>query len=394
MTRLFLLLLLATGEASGAQQQCHEAVGGLPVYDVIVERTTLLDERPWAVAVAQDGQRVFAGTWNAVYFIGDNGIYHTARTGTVSSMGVYDSPLLHDGEFLMVGAYKRLFYFDPRGWQLGAALEANGTLGIPAVIDSTLLVPSKAGGLHFVGTSGTDSFATDVVFTSTPLVAETENGNWVSVAGGHDGHVYFFRGVDPEPYAKFQTGGPVLSSPALGGDGRSVLVGSHDGYLHSLDLDGRLNWSFETVGARHKREGFWNANTQFVSFRREIESRPAVVPPDGTVVLGAGDGSVYFLRPDGSEVSSCRANGPVDADPYVMRDGTVVVGAGLATYFFYPDGTLKALYMDEYSNGRFATPVSIGGSYVLDGREHLVVGMGSPDPQYGAVRVLTLAETR
>ena len=117
-------------------------------------------------------------------------------------------------------------------------------------------------------------------------------------------------------------------------------------------------------------------------FGREVLSSPAVVPGEGTIVVGGGDGKVYFLNPDGSEMASYQTQGPVISSPHVMEDGTVVVGSMDGYfYFFYPDGHLRASYKTEYidETGRERIGVMIASptSYKKNGQEYAVIGTGA-----------------
>jgi outer membrane protein assembly factor BamB len=66
----------------------------------------------------------------------------------------------------------------------------------------------------------------------------------------------------------------VPSSPALASDG-TAFVGSDDGTVYAVGLDGKLRWQYKTGG---------------VTF-----SSPAIAP-DGTVYIGSGDGRLYAFR--------------------------------------------------------------------------------------------------
>uniref|UniRef100_UPI001939323A beta-alanine-activating enzyme-like n=1 Tax=Styela clava TaxID=7725 RepID=UPI001939323A len=56
--------------------------------------------------------------------------------------------------------------------------------------------------------------------------------------------VYFFDIITGEKLWSFQTECPIFSSPCFSEDGRSIAVGSHDGYLYNINSnDGSLVWS-------------------------------------------------------------------------------------------------------------------------------------------------------
>ena len=131
----------------------------------------------------------------------------------------------------------------------------------------------------------------------------------------------------------FQTGGPVVSSPAIAADG-SVLVGSQDGKLYAVARDGTAKWSYATGDI--------------------IFSSPAVAH-DGTIYIGSDDDHLYALVPGtakprwivqmgacpqrvgvGPEASRC----DVDAGPTVGPDGVIYTG-GDGIYAINPDGSLR-----------------------------------------------------
>ena len=81
--------------------------------------------------------------------------------------------------------------------------------------------------------------------------------------------------VKPAVWWTFATGGPIVSSPAVGADG-SVLVGSQDGKLYDVARDGTLKWSYATGDI--------------------IFSSPAVAH-DGTIYIGSDDDHLYAVTP-------------------------------------------------------------------------------------------------
>ena len=139
--------------------------------------------------------------------------------------------------------------------------------------------------------------------------------------------------VKPTIWWVFQTGGPIISSPAIAGDG-SVLVGSQDSRVYDVARDGTLKWSYATGDI--------------------IFSSPAVAH-DGTVYIGSDDDHLYAVTPAegkprwivqlgacpqrvgiGPEASRC----DVDAGPTIGPDGVIYTG-GDGIYAINPDGTLR-----------------------------------------------------
>ena len=104
----------------------------------------------------------------------------------------------------------------------------------------------------------------------------------------------------------FQTGGWVVSSPAIGADG-TVYVGSEDGKVYALDgTTGTQKWAFTTGGI--------------------VDSSPAV-DVDGTVYVGSYDHKFYALDgADGSQKWSFTTGDWMISSPAIGIDGTIYVG--------------------------------------------------------------------
>jgi len=103
----------------------------------------------------------------------------------------------------------------------------------------------------------------------------------------------------------FETGGGVVSSPAIGPDG-TIYLGSNDGSLYAINPDGTLKWTFPTKGAVH--------------------SRPAI-GPDGTIYVGSWDHYLYAINRDGSAKWAFLTKGEINSSPFIGPDGTVYVGS-------------------------------------------------------------------
>jgi outer membrane protein assembly factor BamB len=110
--------------------------------------------------------------------------------------------------------------------------------------------------------------------------------------------------------------GAIQSSPALAGD--HLYFGSNDGNLYAVDTQsGAIAWR---VFLFRSTEG--------------IVSSPAVATKnllqDRVVVIGAGDGNVYFVEDNGDTAGAPQVfniGAPVRSAPAIDIDGTVYVGA-------------------------------------------------------------------
>jgi len=124
--------------------------------------------------------------------------------------------------------------------------------------------------------------------------------------GSNDSYLYALT-ADGRLLWKYQTGGEVFSSPAVGADG-TVYVGSLDEKLYAVDSNGRLKWSYSTKGM--------------------VFSSPAIDESSGTIYIGSSDGYLYALDLDsGRKKWSVLLEGTVSS-PAVGPDGTIFVGSG------------------------------------------------------------------
>jgi outer membrane protein assembly factor BamB len=136
----------------------------------------------------------------------------------------------------------------------------------------------------------------------------------------HTGRSSYSAARYPTIKWRYQTGGAVQSSAAVGADG-TTYVGSNDGYLYAIHPDGSLKWRYQTADA--------------------VESSPAIGAA-GIVYIGSNDGHLYGINPDGTPRWRYPAGDPVRSSPVIAADGTIYVGShGGSLYAINSDGSLK-----------------------------------------------------
>jgi len=106
---------------------------------------------------------------------------------------------------------------------------------------------------------------------------------------------------------EFETGGEVVSSPAIGSDG-TVYVGSQwDNKVYAINPDGTKKWEFKTAG--------------------RIHSSPAV-GTDGTICIGSFDNRLYALDgKTGAKKWEFETGAYVYSSPVIGENGTLYIGS-------------------------------------------------------------------
>ena len=165
---------------------------------------------------------------------------------------------------------------------------------------------------------------------------------------------------------KYNTGGYVESSPAIGSDG-TVYVGSDDNKLYAINQDGSLKWSYTTGGEVSSSPAIGSDGTVYVglgynlsainpngtlkwSYTTDgwVRSSPAI-GSDGTIYVGSDDNKLYAINQDGSLKWSYVTEGCVRSSPTIESDGTLYVGSDDGKlYAINQDGSLKWTYIGWY----------------------------------------------
>ncbi|MEW5803579.1 MAG: PQQ-binding-like beta-propeller repeat protein, partial [bacterium] len=288
------------------------------------------DSIPSSPIIGADGT-VYVGSWdNKLYALNPDG---SLKWSYQTENGIYSTPAIGaDGTVYIGSLDNKLYALNPDGslkwsYKTGDLIRSSPAIGS----DGTVYVGSHDNKLYALNPTGSLKWS-----------YQTEGDVESSPAIGTDGTVYVgsyislyiedewipnckLYALNPDGSLKwaYQTGGGILSSPAIGADG-TVYVGSYDKKLYALNPDGSLKWSYQTENG--------------------IYSSPAI-GTNGTVYVGSGDKKLYALNPDGSLKWSYPTGNWVSSSPAIGADGTVYVGSyDKKLYALNPDGSLKWSY--------------------------------------------------
>lgn len=153
--------------------------------------------------------------------------------------------------------------------------------------------------------------------------------------GSDDGNLYSFDAGSGSRRWNFMTGGPVRSSPAVYAD--TVFIGSSDGKVYSLFAsNGTKKWEYATGGA--------------------VDSSPVVA--GGLVFAGSADHRVYALNVmDGTKKWDFLADSPIDSSPAAAFNDT-----GLKVFATSRNGTIYVLNATTGTRFWSGTPQGGGGN--------------------------------
>src|SRR2546426_6046260 len=172
-----------------------------------------------------------------------------------------------------------------------------------------------------------------------------------------------FRGPStPALRWKFQTGGGITSSPAVA-YGR-IYVGSNDGNLYALNLEGVLLWKFSTPSPIRTTPAVGSDGTIYVGSCLRCPN------PDP---LGDPEGVLYAINPDGTlkwNLTITNSGEGVDtlSSPTIGPDGTIYVSdVGFRIVAVNPAGTLK---WQVWTHGEAVGPPAVAAYGTIYGAIH------------------------
>ncbi|MEF2245651.1 S-layer homology domain-containing protein [Paenibacillus sp. IITD108] len=302
-------------------------------------------------AIGTDGT-LYVGSYDGKLYAIDS------RTGRlkwsfVTEGAIASSPAIGaDGTIYVGSGDGRLYALDPNAehkqiwaFETGDSVHASPVIGG----DGTIYIGSYDGNLYAL-----DPYATvdnEREIWSYEIGGEIDS----SPAIGHDGTIYvgsgigMFYALDPhadddqrEKWSIELNMGydglcwddlcPVYSSPAIGADGRTIYVGSDDGFVYALDPNAsddnnRVKWSFDAWGS--------------------VLSSPAI-GDDGTVYIGSYDGALYALDPDADDEHRVKWSLNTATNPWIPIISSPVVGAGGIVYI--GSGNKKLYALDPYAS--------------------------------------------
>ena len=146
--------------------------------------------------------------------------------------------------------------------------------------------------------------------------------------------------LTPLPGAQ-AVGGPIIASDNIPASICLCTIQATAGNTYRITVDGTMDYTTGLSSGQFTltiADSLWQAVTQ-----DSITCAPAV-EPDGTVVVGSGDGMLYAFNPDGSTRWTYYAGNPFDTTAAAIAgDGTVYASSsyGGPLYSFYAAGGLK-----------------------------------------------------
>ncbi len=208
--------------------------------------------------------------------------------------------------------------------------------------------------------------------TTTLAVPVLAASAWPSYHGGsrNSGFTANIGASVDSLYWSYTTGGQIASSPTLDVEG-NIYVGSEDGFLYTLDVDGNLRWKKSLGGeifaspliatdghlyVGSKSGTFYclataTGNTIWTfATGDQIYSSP-VISDQGRVYFGSLNGKLYALQSDdGEQVWSFTADSKIYNSPALAADGSVVYFGSQAGTFYAIDARLGTKQW-EYAAG-------------------------------------------
>lgn len=242
---------------------------------------------------------------------------------------IISSPLFAQGTIYVSTMTGRIFALNPSEkqikWHLNVGspiisspLLHNGIL-VAATYDSWIKDTSFAGKNFLLGIDtdgGKQLWRYEVpgdVFSSPCLVDDM-----MIVVGSINNVVYTLEGQSGNIRWKFETGGEIWSSPSY--NGNEIFIGSDDGFIYCLDMDGKLLW-------KTKLNGMIRSSSPCLSF--DEDQRPSVF-------IGTYNGGMFCLNQFNGMIRwSKQITKPVMASPATIKDKVFFAASDKKLYCFH-----------------------------------------------------------
>lgn len=238
------------------------------------------------------------------------------------------SPIFGDGTIYVSTITGRIFALNPSKkqikWHLnvGSPLVSSPLLHnsilVAATYDSWIKDASFTGKNFVLGMNiddGKQIWGYEIpgaVFSSPCLVDDA-----IIVVGSMNNGIYALEGYNGNVRWKFETGGEVWSSPSY--NGNEIFIGSDDGFLYCLDIDGKLHW-------KTKLNGKIRSSSPCLSF--DEGQSPSVY-------IGTYNGGMFCLNQSTGMIRwSKQIPKPVMASPATIKDKVFFAASDKRIYCF------------------------------------------------------------
>ena len=279
------------------------------------------------------------------------------------------SPVFADGTIYVSTITGRIFALNPSEKQIKWHLNVGSPLVSSPLLHNETLVAATY-----------DSWIKDISFTGKNFVLGIDIGNgkqiWcyeipsnvfsspclvddmTVVVGSMNKVIYAIEEYSGNVRWMFETGGEVWSSPSY--NGNEIFIGSDDGFLYCLDIDGRLLWKTKLNGkirssspclsSDEEKEGSsvfigtsnggmfcLNQSTGTINWSKEI-SKPVMASPATTkdkVFFAASDKRIYCFRvKDGSRMWDFETGDKIWSSPSVSEYDSIMFFGSLDSHIY------------------------------------------------------------
>jgi outer membrane protein assembly factor BamB len=256
-------------------------------------------------------------------------IRHKPSLLWVTEVGpIVSSPIVAQGTIYVSTITGRIFALNPSQkkikWHLNVGspivsspLLHNGIL-VAATYDSWIKGTSFTGKNFLFGIDtdgGKQIWGYEIpgdVFSSPCLIDDM-----IIVVGSINNAVYALEGYSGNIRWKLETGGEVWSSPSY--NGNEIFIGSDDGFVYCLDIDGKLLW-------KTKLNGKIRSSSPCLSF--DEDQRPSVF-------IGTYNGGMFCLNQSTGMIRwSKQITKPVMASPAIIKDKAFFAASDKRIYCF------------------------------------------------------------